>query len=1120
MFVRALFICMVLLFSQSTMAITITLNGRNVNLDDIQNANIDPSSISDDEFNRLTPAQQQQVVDEYNRRNNTTLSTSQFTSEVRDQANNTDSNTVQNQVNEQINQNPSVRDAINDPANADTAELQQNANLTNAQIAEIEQAQAQLRQQQEATAAAAAELARQQAQIQETQNSLNSLNENASSLETQATTLQNQISNTSGQIADLERQAAEAQAAGDVAAAQEHEDSLARLRAQEQQTRQQLAQANADKQRVQNDIQAANTRLNEQQRQQQIQEAALASSRSQEEALTQSIVQNVVDGVVEQPVSTVTGSGSGAGGDGPTVGEVLNVIQEEQENGNITVDENGNVQVDTEAVAESQSQSRPMGYCNDDGICVSNERAAEALACQLGGAAEKDACMQEVSRGVTRDYISGGEVCQKNSTAEATACREAGRTYNCEFGQCLSEEQVDALAEAGSQCINKATEEEKNSCFADVKETAVRNAASGEYCLKDSAEAKSCEAAGKHWNCNIDFCTDDMQNQAISDAVVECQSKQDARERSICMRELEQNGPYLLASACEEASSDKGVQCTEGGNVWNCEANSCVTPDMNGRLVEAWRKCQDKPNQAETDACMGELQEIADAANEGEAITADDLEAPGSPATVAYVLSAGLAGVAGYMLSKAAGGSGLCYSMAVNVLAAGMGVMNEKNSKKYGDSEIGRLKADFEKFEEKMKKNEGVISYEIQVEAMTFYITSLDTGIRVAENYADGYDQTGNTFGIAAVLAGVEIGIYSYSQQWAKVRCAAAQLASAGISMMISNKAAGIARGIANELKDQKAKLERIRDLFNKHFGNQGGLSMLAYGGNRSGSVTPASTGTVSSATGSQVSGGSKEEGETPSAGCMNANGQFTEKCPPCNSDSNACLNVQPPPFLTETKIGRSVSKAVGVEEALTEANNIAAGRLNHADLNSDDLAARFAKTRKVHKKLFDQLNEKQGNNLKKQNIKLQYPDNKMLASYLNKNVPASQRKGAASKYMSNFLGNVDIEDIKETQKALGKNFTDDGRAVATQTKPITTKFGKFELPKLPQMNELSGEELDILARKKDQEILNSELNGDMEKLKDLPDVHENSTKSLWNILTRRYHTITRQKRIGNWTSK
>lgn len=1112
MFYKALIISISMILHQAAFGITVTINGRTVNLDDIQNVNVNPNSISEDEFNQLTPTQQQQIIDEYNRRNGTSLNSSQFLTEIRNQANNNN-----NTVNDHINNNPTVRDVINDPANADTDELRESANLTEAQIREIEAAQAELRAQQEATAAAAARLAQQQAQLQQTQNNLNSLNDNANDLNNSAANLESQIANTGGQIAELERQAAEAQARGDLEAAQAHQDSIDRLRVQEQQARQRLAQTNADKQRIQNDIAAAEGQLREQQRQQQIEQAALEASKAQEDALAQRIVQNVVDGVVDQDVGNLTGSGSGTG---TTVGDVIDIIQDNEEKGNITVDEDGNVQVDTDAVADELAKDNPQGFCTESGICLSNERAAEALACNLGPADQKDACMQEVSRGATIDYIQGGEVCAANQSEGAKACRGAGRTYNCEFKQCLTEAQVNALADAGAACMNKESTEQRDACFGDVKETAIRNGASGLYCLNTSDEAKACEAGGKTWNCNVDYCTDDYQNKAIADAVVECQLKDNPRDREICMNELEANGAYLLASACAEAESEKGLQCKEGGNVWNCEANACVTSDMNGRLVEAYKNCQNKPTQAEKDTCMGELQEIADAANSGEEITAEDLENPGSPATMAYIASTGLGAVAGYMLSKAAGGNGLCYAMAANVLAAGMAVMNEKNSKKSGDAQISQLKKEFEAFEKRLAEQEDVISFEMQRESIEFYIRSLTTGINVAEMYAKGYDQAGNMFAIAAVIAGVEAAIYAAMTppQWPKVRCAVAQLASAGLSMGVSKYAAGAARKIANELSGQKDKLERIRELYMKHFGNYGGLSTLAYGGrNGSGINTQVGgSGTITSATGSSIKNDGLDGLSASSAGCMSASGSFESDCA-CRS-TNSCLNLQSPPILNDTKVGRSVATKLNTDQAFAEANAIASGKLSHTDLNGDQLASRFKDSRKVHKKMFDQLEKKYGNKLKKENISLQFPDNHQLAKFLNKHVPREQRQGAESKFLGNLLGSVDLDDIKETQTALSKNFTEDGRAVATQTQPIQSKVGKFAIPKIPEFGSgLSEKDLDTLAVKRNQEILNSELINDAEKLKEVDDVHENSTTSLWNILTHRYHVLTRQKRIGKF---
>lgn len=1108
---------------QSAHAVTVTINGQTVNSDDVQNfanqiesGQINPNSISEEEFNQLSPSQQQQIVDAYNERNNSNLSTSQFQTEVRNQANNTSNNDVNNATNQVLNENPSVRDALNDPANADTTQLQQDANLTDAQIREIQAAQEELRRQEAQTAARAAELQAQQNTINETQNTINTLNDSVSNLDNQSSGVQSNLDETNARIEELERRAAEANASGDIDAFNETQDALEAARREEIAQKDELKRIQQDKARKEQEISNQETILAEQQRQQQIKQAELDASKNAEEELKSDIAQTVVDSVSGQSVTNFVGEGeegAGENSDAPTVGEVLGVIQEEQENGNITVDENGNIQIDQEAIVENQNQENPQGYCTDAGVCISNERAVEGLVCKTKPEDEQQACMQEVSRGATKDYIEGGKGCMSNNTPDATACREAGRTYNCEFGQCLSEDQVNELADRGADCMTKPTKDEQNACFKDVKMAAIENGARGNYCLKDSAEAQSCEASGKHWNCNINTCVDDSQNDAIAGAVVECQTKETNAEKNRCMDELKENGAYLLASACEEAQSPKGLQCSEGGNVWNCGANACVTPDMNGRLVEAFKRCQNKGSQEAVDKCMSELDEIAAAASDNKELTAEDFESPGSPASVGYAV----VGAIGSLVATVAGG-GICMGAVVNAAAGVMAIMNEKNSAKMADQQLGQLKERFQDLEKRMEDD--VISFEIQKEAIDFYINALETSIRIAENYADGYDQSGNMFGIATAIAAVEIIIYAPKPPWPgephKVYCAIAATASAAMGMMLSSKASGIARGMADEFRDQKAKLIRIRDLYNKHFGQSGGMTTLAsYKGGGRGIRAGDGNVNVNRATAQSAPGAeSRDAGEEQKNGAVCDTNIVSplQKCH-CENQADQCLSLGGSPLL-ETKIGRDLAAKLEIEKSFNETNSIARGDITASDIGSGSLATRFRRTRKTVKSLLDQVNKKR----KKAGINdpLVFPTNADLAAFVNKAMPPESRIGGSNKFLGKVMGDVNPGDIKATERALSSNIGKDGKVQMNAT--VSTPLGKLKKPNLKGLDELDAEELDTLAKIKDKGVVNSTLSD--KDLLEIDDVHENTTKSLWNILTKRYHVITRQKRIGKWKKR
>ena len=417
-------------------------------------------------------------------------------------------------------------------------------------------------------------------EITNTQTNINNLNNSAQELNNQASSLQSQINNSDDQIANLERLANDANANGDIAEAQKIEDQLAAQKASQLEAQRQLIQNKKDQAKLKNEIDNANKRLAEQERQRQVKAGELQAAQTAKEDLTNELLQDLAksDDVQEDIANQLEANGvdstalenvdldSLKNPDGSPVdsSEVLSVLEEETAKGNITLNEDGTLNVDKEAVVESQNQSNPQGYCMEkSGFCVSNERSIEYITCQTKPEEEQQACTQDVARAVTKDYISGGEECASKQSPEADSCRNAGRIYNCEFNQCLTEGQVNELGDQGAKCMELEDQEAKDTCFNEVKNTAIEKAAVGEFCLKESSEAKSCEQSGKSWNCNIDFCADEYQNKAIKEAVVECQNKPTKEEREYCMEYQKENGHYLLASACAEAEAPEGLKCSE-----------------------------------------------------------------------------------------------------------------------------------------------------------------------------------------------------------------------------------------------------------------------------------------------------------------------------------------------------------------------------------------------------------------------------------------------------------------------------------------------------------------------------------------------------------------------------
>ena len=472
---------------------------------------------------------------------------------------------------------------------------------------------------------------------------------------------------------------------------------------------------------------------------------------------------------------------------------------------------------------------------------------------------------------------------------------------------------------------------------------------------------------------------------------------------------------------------------------------------------------------------------------------------------------------------------GMCIASMINLAAGAMAMMAEKQTAKMADEEMKRLEEEFKIIEERTKTD--VMSYEIQKEAIEFYIRALESAIRIANQYAKTYDSVGMMFGSAMAVGAMEI-MFAMLQKppnMKKIMCAGINIASGGVGMGLAKKASGIAKGMASDFEDQKEKLERIRDLYDKHFGQQGGLSQYAMNSGVEKGVNTATNkpinnnkplGTVTSATSSSISNKMieqpKPEGGVESNGCVDSNGIIQDDCS-CKAN-NSCLNVSSPPELNDTKIGRNLTDSIELDKSLTEANSIMAGDLSVSELDGNSLASRFNKVQKVNKKLADQLNKKFKNELERANVEIKYPDDKMLASYINKVMPPSKRVGGANKFMRRFLGDVDMDDIKDTQRKLDEGFNDESRAVAT-TPYYESNFTQAQAQAQIRPSTITQHKLDGINLQQEQsesDDTDSNFNGEADQLYKLTDEQRNSTGSLWAMLTKRYHIILKQKRLGD----
>lgn len=720
---------------------------------------------------------------------------------------------------------------------------------------------------------------------------------------------------------------------------------------------------------------------------------------------------------------------------------------------------------------------------------------------------EADPQCQSASNDLAKTIVQNGGQCQQ-STDAANQCEASGGAYNCQYNQCLSEADLKDITDKGLGCFKS---EDQAQCLDDLKMDVVKNAARGQYC-EESAQSKVCAAEGKKYNCNIgdDICVSDYQNEVIAEEVEKCfQGSPTNAMIEACLDTLEENGPELLATTCDLSNNPDGKSCNDAGHVWNCVVEVCVDEDFNNRLVNAWKNCQEKPTKEEKDQCMAELDELAEASKKDPGFSENDLENPGSPTMAANLLVSTILGLVGALVG------GICASAFINVAAGVMASMTEKNSEKQAKTQLKSLREQYRQIED--LKNQQAVSYDIQVKAIEFYIHALKTGEQIAGNYAKGYKQSAMIFGMAAAVAAIETTVYAMAQNWPMVTCAGIQIGSAGLLGGLSMKAASVAEQYKSDFESQRRDLERILEIFNKHFGNYNGIQQFA-GGSKSGT-----NGLPATNLGANSIEGKTAEGENPSSTngdnpefasenvCADKNGKIDESCA-CR-DSGSCFQLDPNIF-ADTAVGKSLSNELGFKESFNEVNDIASGRISASDLDGTSLARRSTKVRKAVKKLARQANKSLKKNGHSQRVSL--PTNKQLAAAVNRAIRSGQASAQKGSLLSNvFSGVVSPSEIKDFTEKMKNSLDDKGHE-----KNIKTSLASFHIPKKINFKDLDS---DIIAdehshlNNKDQAVLNSQVNRDPASLKDLGDVHNDSTQSLWDILTTKYHKVVKERRVGKF---
>ncbi|TNF32168.1 MAG: hypothetical protein EP319_00190, partial [Deltaproteobacteria bacterium] len=233
--------------------------------------------------------------------------------------------------------------------------------------------------------------------------------------------------------------------------------------------------------------------------------------------------------------------------------------------------------------------------------------------------AEIESCIEGLKDKTVGD-IAGGALCDK-TTPEATSCEaKAGHVYNCEVKFCLTTAYNDSLTLKAKECFKMPTQAEKDTCMRDLKQSTAKEIASGALCDQTVAEAKSCAAEGKVWNCNVNFCLPKDYNEKLATDSAECYSKPSTSEAEACMADVKSRTVADIAGGklCDQTTEE--AKACKNGETWNCMANMCLTEAYNKRIADGAVDCYKRPTQSQVDSCMASLKdtivgEIAGGAN-------------------------------------------------------------------------------------------------------------------------------------------------------------------------------------------------------------------------------------------------------------------------------------------------------------------------------------------------------------------------------------------------------------------------------------------------------------------------------------------------------------------------
>lgn len=760
-----------------------------------------------------------------------------------------------------------------------------------------------------------------------------------------------------------------------------------------------------------------------------------------------------------------------------------------------------------------------VGYCLTES--QNNEITDGIVRCESESETEeaRDTCLADLKReAITR--VASGEMCDKTTT-EAMACTAQGKIYNCNVNACLTVEENLLLTDRIVACeLETPGPAERNACYKDIKEEAVRYVASGQNCDQTTDEAVACAGEGKIWNCNVNFCLTEEQNNVLADEIVKCQMMDNVNLKDMCMADLEDNAIDFMMRACDISDNPKAQDCKNRGRVWNCQVNMCLSETDHARLVRAVKNCNAKPTKEEQQACHDELEEFAKMAEDGNGLDSDKIKMPNNPGKMIHGgIAAG--GLAATLINM--GPSKKCYSGVAVGIAGVLAMVNEMNTDKTAEAAMKNLQERVKAMEERVKKEDA--SFELQVEVFEFSLRAIDEGIQIAKQKDSGYGMVLGMYAAAMAATAIEIAMAPWNPPIAACGAVNIGLSALGMATVGMIKSA-INKGIA-DLEAQRARVQSIYDRFLHHFGGHGGLATERNrkppkGGDYASTDNPLTNIALNPNKPRNLSnsqGLERPEGAQLPRSCANSNGELDSGCECAKTDS--CMKLEG--FGAGATAGstnaslQSMAASLPTDAIINDTNKILGGELNAGEIKQAVINQRNDRLKNV----LDQIKDKTNENLVKMGESpMKDPTEDDVFNFLEKNLktPVAQRSSATQD-----VGGIDVDGLLASAPGLSKDLSDQLKELAADETPpgagIMPPFN-FEPFKFDNM-----ENVMLKNQLKDGENLEEALADRPEWYDQSKDpyeyhagssqVHGDSKLNLFHIISNRYNVLRMNKRLG-----